>query len=418
MTFAFWAITAGLIAAALAILIRPLLGQGSDRELGRKLKVLRIAHEAGVLGDEEFDAKVKALAGTGGEVPAPSRKLAIALAVLVPLVVVAGYQHVGNPLALEVGNLVAPAQTGNPHAGGTGDTSGPEMEKAVQGLADRMKSDPNDLAGWQLLGRAYLSMQRFADSRDAFKRAHDLAPEDPDSAIEYAEALALAKPDRRIDGEARTLIERTLAGNPRHQRALWLLGISEAQSERYAEAAKAWQLLLAELPPDAEITQSVRAQLSEARTRAGLPPLEGAPATAANSAPVPPAQAPPSATPAPAAAGGPRFVVQVSLAPELQARVSPGDAVFVFARSSSGPAMPLAVQRLVAGNLPATVELTDGMGMTPQMNLSSAEQVVVGARISKTGNAIASSGDLQVFSKPMATKPGGTVTLTISDVVP
>ena len=92
--------------------------------------------------------------------------------------------------------------------------------------------------------------------------------------------------------------------------------------------------------------------------------------------------------------------------------------VFVYAKAASGPPMPLAVQRLRVEQLPATVTLTDGMGMLPNMKLSQFPQVVIGARVSKSGNAIAQSGDLQTISKPMAVTTTTPVELTIDQVVP
>ena len=92
--------------------------------------------------------------------------------------------------------------------------------------------------------------------------------------------------------------------------------------------------------------------------------------------------------------------------------------MFVYAKAASGPPMPLAVQRLRVEQLPATVTLTDGMGMLPNMKLSQFPQVIVGARISKSGNAIAQSGDLQTLSKPLAVASTAPIALTIDQTVP
>ena len=147
----------------------------------------------------------------------------------------------------------------------------------------------------------------------------------------------------------------------------------------------------------------------QARAKGGLAaaPSSGAKAAAAT----PPTDAKP-------ASEGPRLTVRVSLAPELAAQVAPDDVLFVFAKAASGPPMPLAVQRLRAADLPATVVLTDGMGMMPSMTLSQFPQVVVGARISKSGNAIAQPGDLQAVSAPLDVKRNEPVILRIDRSVP
>jgi cytochrome c-type biogenesis protein CcmH len=92
--------------------------------------------------------------------------------------------------------------------------------------------------------------------------------------------------------------------------------------------------------------------------------------------------------------------------------------LFVFARAVSGPPMPLAIQRLKASQLPATVTLDDSMSMMPAMKLSKFPQVVVGARVSKSGNAMPQSGDLQTLSSPLDSHRNEPVALTIDQIVP
>ena len=84
----------------------------------------------------------------------------------------------------------------------------------------------------------------------------------------------------------------------------------------------------------------------------------------------------------------------MTLDPALAAQTAPGDSVFVFARAANGSRMPLAVQRARVKDLPLAFRLDDSMAMAPGMNLSSASQLTVGARISKSGTAIAQPGDL------------------------
>ena len=92
--------------------------------------------------------------------------------------------------------------------------------------------------------------------------------------------------------------------------------------------------------------------------------------------------------------------------------------VFVFARAASGPPMPLAIQRLTVGQLPATITLDDSNGMLPNMKLSDFPQVVIGARISRSGDPIAHSGDWQTFSPPVDVKRKEAIALTIDQSVP
>ena len=139
---------------------------------------------------------------------------------------------------------------------------------------------------------------------------------------------------------------------------------------------------------------------------------------AATPAPTAATPAPTTATPAPTAAGQATrsLTVEVSLSAELGDRVRPSDTLFVFARPVTGPKMPLAIQRLTAGQLPLTITLDDTMGMMPQMNLATFPEVVIGARISRSGDATPQPGDLEVLSGPIANNQQQPVRLEINTV--
>ncbi len=421
MNWLFWTSAALMLIAALLIVLRPLLRRASpDDEISRKLAALEAAHAAGVIEATDYAAKRAALdaaaQAAGSERPRPLP--ALALAALVPCLTVAVYTMTGTPEAM------APGATTRPAAAAGGDaTRASNMDEAIARLAARLENEPADLQGWLLLGRAYKAVGRFSDARKAIERARQLAPNDLDTLVEYAEAISLERDDKLIEGEARTLLEHALAGNPTHERALWLLGIADAQAGNYAAAVGTWERLLPLLEPGSAVAQSVSGQIAEARQRAGMPPAERSPPAAA----APTLTAEPStaarAAPLPASeegsASGQRLTVIVDVSPALRAQVAATDALYVFARAPSGPRMPLALQRLTAAELPVTVVLDDSMGMLPQLKLSQAAEVVVGARISKSGVANPQSGDLEGFSAPLApataTDP---IRLVIDRVVP
>lgn len=405
MTFVFWSVAGAMALVALALILRPLV-RGGARD-GR-LEALERARREGVLSDAEFEAKRDAL-GSSSPAPAPV-SLAVmgvfALAFVAAAVLL--YRGVGEPRGLD-------PSTATPAA-----ADAPGLEDATRKLAERLAKEPDDAEGWLLLGRAYKTMQRFPEARDALANANRLAPGEPDTMVEYAESLALASDDRRLAGEALALLDRALAADPAHQRGLWLRGIAMLQDERYADAVAVWEKLLEQLPPGSEVAESVVQQIAQARARAGMPAMaERAESPAAPAAA--PATAPTAAPAATADAGttGPRLVVEIDLAPELASRIAPGDTLFVFARAPQGPKMPLAIQRIPAPKFPATVVLDDSMGMMPALKLSQAPEVVVGARISKSGNATPQSGDLETVSAPLAVATQrAPVKLVIDRVVP
>jgi cytochrome c-type biogenesis protein CcmH len=106
----------------------------------------------------------------------------------------------------------------------------------------------------------------------------------------------------------------------------------------------------------------------------------------------------------------------VTLAPALQGRVAPDDTLFVFARAANGSRMPLAVLRKQVKDLPLRFTLDDSLAMSPTAKLSGATQVVVGARITKSGKAVAQEGDLQ-GQLPAVALGATNLKLEIGDVV-
>jgi cytochrome c-type biogenesis protein CcmH len=415
VTSAFLIFAALMLIAALAFVLVPLLrtrvGDDAQNEARRRRKALEAAHADGILTDAEYAAKCAALAQAApASVPARTRTgfaVALAVALLLPAGAILLYWQLGAPRALDPANLVA--RSGE----------GADIEAAIAQLAEKMKQDPDNAEGWALLGRAYKSTRRFAEARDALKRAHDLLPDDADLMVEYAETLVLSSSDHRIQGEALDLIEKAIQTNPQNQKGLWLAGIADSQAGKYAEAVKKWKTLLPLLPPGSNVADSVREQIAQAEALrdgkplpapSAQPPAETSKAAAAAEAGANEAQA--------AASSGPHILVTVALDPRLKDKVAPGDTLFVFAKAASGPPMPLAIAKLSAAQLPASVTLTDAMSMMPNMNLSAFAQIVIGARISKSGQAIAQSGDLQTLSAPLPNSRSEPVELTIDQAVP
>jgi len=427
----FFVLAALMLIAALAVVLRPLLQARSaaDPATGaqRRMKALQEAFDAGVLSKKELAAKRAELgkppakAAAGASPRSRSAFLAaVAIALLLPAGSIALYYAVGEPRALDPAAMIAPPPAAAGH--------GQDMDEAINKLATKLKQNPDDVQGWGLLGRAYLETGHFSEARDALKHAHDLLPADADISIAYAEALTLASDSHRIEAEAKTLLDSAMKVDPDNQRGLWLLGIGAYQEHDYANAIATWNRLLKLLPADSTVIASLKTQIAraEAERDGKALPEETEPATAAAAAPSSaPAGAAASTTasmPAPAAASpdsaGPRVTVSVALDPKLAAQAAPEDTVFVYAKAASGPPMPLAIQRLKVKQLPSTVVLTDGMGMMPSMKLSQFPQVVIGARVSKSGNAIAQSGDLQSLSKPLDAKSNPSLSLTIDQTVP
>jgi len=258
-----------------------------------------------------------------------------------------------------------------------------------------------------MLSRSYAVLGQFDKAVTAYQRVVKLRPDDAQVHADYADALAMAN-GRKLDGEPERLLKRALALDPDNAKALSLAGTLAFDRGDAATAARHWERALQRIEPGSELAQQLQGALADARQRAGLPAkLAEAPAQARAEA----------AVPAQPAAVGAALRVRVSLAPELAAKAAPDDTLFVFARASQGPKAPLAIQRRQVKDLPLELTLDDSMAMNPALKLSSVEQVVVGARISKSGNAMPQPGDMQALS-PALKVGGAAVELQIKDLLP
>ncbi|MGA9334533.1 MAG: c-type cytochrome biogenesis protein CcmI [Rudaea sp.] len=422
MTF-FILIAALMLAAALGFVLWPLLrGRTSQPSAAAQarhlLQLLDDSRASGILSDDEYHAKRaqlgERLLASVDTKPARSRSafvIALAIALLLPLSAIMLYGMVGTPAALNPESAAQTAQAPPDH--------GQNIEEAITSLAAKLKQNPDDAEGWALLGRAYENTQRFQQARDALKHAHDLAKGDPDITVAYAEALTLSSDTRRIEGEPLALIQGALKVAPGNERGLWLLGISQYQHKQYDDAIATWKHLQSVLPKDSDVIASVQSEINRAQAdRDGKPPAEDSMQPAGDAASTVRSDAETTAATAAANASGAQLRVSVVLDPKLKSKLAATDVLFIYAKAANGPPMPLAIQRMPASKLPTSVVLTDGMGMLPSMKLSQFPQVIIGARISKSGNAMPQSGDLQVISKPLPVTTTTPITLTIDHIVP
>ena len=249
-----------------------------------------------------------------------------------------------------------------------------EVNKMVEGLAEKMKANPDDAQGWLMLGRSYKVLEQHGKAVDAFAHAYQLLGDQAEIMLLYADALAFVN-DKNLTGKPAELVFKALALEPDNMNALWLGGMAKAQQGDTATAITLWKKLEALLPPGSESQQEIQGLLAKVESAA---PQAAAQPDAAPTANVP----------------GAAITVQVSLAPELQKSATPGDTVFVYAQALSGPKMPLAIVRKQVSDLPLTVSLDDTMAMMPNMKLSNFAEVKLLARISKSGNAMSQSGDM------------------------
>jgi cytochrome c-type biogenesis protein CcmH len=327
----------------------------------------------------------------------PLKILAIVLAVLLPLASASLYWKVGNP------NSLSP-QASLASVSGSGMMNSTE---ALKILEEKVAQNPNDGESLLLLARSYAESERYADAAKAYEKLTQFVTDEAWIWADYADVLAMAHGQSLI-GPPTKLIEKALALEPNHSKALALAGSAAMERGDYNAAIKYWEHLLKGLPADSEDAKMIDNGLHQARellaqSKGGKVPMM--------------TQTAPAAENKAAAGGGEGISGVLSLSAALQSKAAPTDTVFLLARAVQGPKMPLAIIRKQVKDLPLRFTLDDSMAMAPQMKLSNFDEVVVVARISKSGNAMPESGDLQGMSSPV--KPGRSgIKISIDSVVP
>lgn len=400
---AFFLVAALLVAIAAAFVLWPLLrgggkgGRSDGTEVARfrrQRQDLDAEHQAGRLSEAAYtEARsvlerrlVDALAGTAAaQEPKGSARAITTAAVVVTLLLIvpAGlYVWHGTPDAFSPQVAVAEAQGGGAGEGSAGggarQLTPAQVQKMIDDLRAALKKNPGDAGSWTMLARAHAYLRQFPEAVRAYTEAVSRNPRDARLLADLADAMAMANGQK---------LERALQIDPKDVKALALAGTLAFDQRQYAKAVQLWERAVAAAGNDPEFGDGLRNSLEEARKLAGMP--AAAPATAgAKAGPV---------------AGGSAFVRgRVQLSKELAAKVQPGDIVFVFARASQGPRMPLALLRREARELPFDFSLDESMAMTPEFTLGKAKQVTIHARVSHNGDAMPSAGDLEGSSAVVA----------------
>jgi cytochrome c-type biogenesis protein CcmH len=300
------------------------------------------------------------------------------------------------------------------------------MEAVAAGLAARLSRDGGSNEDWELLAQSYEFMGRAADAelarahrvadvaaresdasdfisaandfrrqrnyaaaRAEFERAIAAGTMTADSWADYADTLASAHSgDGRLKPAAQA-IDRALALDPSHAKALWLKASLAHEEKRYGDALKLWRQLRSLVDADESDARLIDANIAET-----LQLLSQSPTS-------------------PAAVAKVSITGTVNIDSKLAARIAPGSTLFIYAKSIDSPGPPLAVLRMATASWPMRFTLDDSLAMLPGRNLSSAREVLIEARLSKSGLATAAPGDLQAAGTRIDVRSGKSVRLQI-----
>ncbi len=430
----FWIISAVLILIAFAFILPSMLRkQHSDGDARRAQNIL-IANEQladleqqfekGDIDQETYqnsrdeleltlfsdvkDSDTQAFSdGTdGNKIPLIS---IIAILLFIPALSILLYQKLGNPvyttgfdskaIAANLSKTAVPRK-----ADGT-----PDIDRMVAGLEKKLEAEPDNAKGWYMLGRSYMVLKRFPDAVRAYENAYKQMPDSVDIMLSLADSLAM-KNGGNISGRPIELVNKALKIDPENLTALWLGGMAARQNKDYVTAIQRWTKVMGIIKDPAE-RKEVRSLIVEAESLLSPEQRDRVKNALASIAPV--ADKKTEITNQSAMTGA-SITVSVSLSDAFKDKVKPTDLVFIYAKAMSGPPMPLAAAKMQVKDLPVKVVLNDSMAMIPSMKLSGHAEVVVGARVSKSGRPISQPGDL--YAEKRGVKLGSQLDVKIDQV--
>lgn len=436
-----WFFIAGLLVIAVAFLLIPLFRTADEVVDDRKqqnilivreqVSELETAFERGEVDSDQYrerrdELERSLLLDVSGQSEAIEVKKtsvsswmsAAFLMLFIPMAAIALYMKLGTPNAQVLAQAPKPVDVPM-----TADGK-PDIEKLVTSLHSKLRQEPENAEGWYMLGRSYMMMQRFDGAIEAYENLYRMQPEEPEVMLMLADALSMSQQGRLL-GKPKELIEKALVKVPNHTTGLWLSGMSYEQEGKYQQALDRWQVLRSLLVNNEKEQVQLDVLINRAKTaqaaqlaKAGGASVSPAPAIVKApevKEPVVSKAVVKEATPSTSAEKGAQVTLKVSLSEAFLSQVSPEDSVFLYAKAQNGPPMPLAAKRLQVQHLPITVVLDDSTAMMPQFKLSTFPTLIVGARVSKSGNAISQDGDLIVEAEQIS--HGDEVTLVINRVL-
>ncbi len=325
--------------------------------------------------------------------------LALAIAAFIPTLVLLVYMQLG---------MHADSDMQQEGVAASADPELPNVKELTEKLAEKLRTEGGETKEWVMLGRSYKYLKQYAESAEAFATAGRMEP-DVQVMLEQAEALALLN-GQKFDMKARELTLDALSLEPDNVNALWFAGVAEFQFGNYRQSITHLSKLTSVAGVDDEIKQSILFYIEKAREQL-IASGEQAPSIEEVLAVTPVA-------PEQAVADIVELRIAVDVSDEVRQKFAGSDAVFVYAKAAQGPRMPLAVRRMTLAELPAIIVLDDNMAMVEGMNLSAFPSVVVSARVTKSGSAIAQSGDYigQVAVKDVTSS--GELTIKVARLVP
>ena len=245
------------------------------------------------------------------------------------------------------------------------------LEEAVAQLEEKLKENPDDVDGQMLLARTQFSMKNYDKAVTAYRKANELAPNESVILTELAEAIALKNNKGTFLGEPEQYLAKAYELNPQNQKAIWLYGMTFYEKQDYAKTLELWTGLY-EMISDEGAKKQLAEQLNDIRSKLDMPLIEEPVYETLITATVD---------------------ISESLKSQLQGKEA---LLYIYTKETQGMPMPIAVikKTIQLSDFPMNISMSDAQNLQPNRKLSEFKEVVIGARISFSGNAMAQKGDL------------------------
>jgi len=270
-----------------------------------------------------------------------------------------------------------------------------ELQAFALALRTKLSQSGDDEVAWMLLGRVALMLNEFDMAKQSFDKTLKINPDNMQALVSYSQVLLLEGSEENMT-RAAGMLSKVLQAQPNNLDAISLLALFAFERKDWLQAKAAFEVLLASMDESDTRYAMINQRISEID-------LQIAQQNVATSGDQLAAQS---------------IQVTVDIDSQLADKQPNNGILFVFAKAAKGSPMPLAVVKLTDYSFPITVELSDANAMMAGLNLSSASEIIISARISNDDSVMPSTGELEGHSQVLASKEVRQVQLNIDTLIP
>lgn len=269
-----------------------------------------------------------------------------------------------------------------------------ELQAFALALRTKLSRSGDDEVAWMLLGRVAMSLNEFDMAQQSFDKALRMNPDNMQVLISYSQVLLLEGSEANMT-RAAGMLSKVLKVEPTNLDAISLLALIAYERKDWPQAKTAFEVLLASMGKNDSRYSMISERIADIEQQMQT---EG------------------SVMPVTTTTGA--IAVTVDIAKELIDKQPKNGILFIFAKAATGSPMPLAAVKLAKYSFPITVELSDSSAMVAGLNLSSAENIIISARISIDDSVMPSSGELEGHSQSLKRESVSDYQLQIDTLIP